>query len=125
MRLGIEDNKHDTTTSPAPHPVIMHHDQATAYLDGLNESYTDYALQGEWVTIGRSADNALHLKAAELPPQRMPDLAGMNITDATYLLENMGAKVSFSGQGTVKEQSVQPGDTLKANSVINLILAKQ
>ena len=127
MRLGIEEDNSssDSANRIKQKPFIMHHDNATAYLDGLNKTYTNYALQGEWVTIETGATGELQLKDTELRPMRMPNLVGMNITDATYMIENLGAKVSFDGHGTVKEQSVQAGDTLKANSVIKLKLAKQ
>jgi cell division protein FtsI (penicillin-binding protein 3) len=49
----------------------------------------------------------------------------MDITDAVYLLENMGIRTEFAGQGTVKEQSLHPGDTLKTNPVIHLKLEKK
>ena len=65
------------------------------------------------------------IKEARLQPGRMPNVVGMDISDAIYLLENMGVKTSFVGQGTVKEQSLQPGDTLRANSIIHLTLEKK
>ena len=49
----------------------------------------------------------------------------MDITDAVYLLENMGIATEFVGQGKVKEQSLHAGDTIKANSVIHLKLEKK
>ncbi len=55
---------------------------------------------------------------------RVPDVTGMDITDAVYLLESMGVKTNFCGQGRVKEQSLHAGDTLLANSVMNLKLER-
>ena len=55
----------------------------------------------------------------------MPNVIGMDISDAVYLLENMGIKTNFVGQGTVKEQSLHPGDTVRANSIIHLTLEKK
>jgi len=54
----------------------------------------------------------------------VPNVVGMDITDAVYLLENMGVKTNFSGEGTVKEQSLNPGDSIRANSVMNLKLGR-
>ena len=126
MHLGMEEDGSiaDSLKRIEPTPVIMRHDQALAYLDGMDANYTDYALQGDWVTIEKNTANGLHVKAVELPEGRVPDVTGMNITDAVCLLENMGLKVSFSGYGTVTEQSLPAGDTLKANSVINLKLGR-
>ena len=65
------------------------------------------------------------LREAQLPDHIVPNVVGMDITDAVYILENMGIKTEFVGQGTVKEQSLHAGDTLKANSVIHLKLEKK
>ena len=126
MRLGVEENLQDETADKESMALpVMHHDQAIAYLDGLNENYTDYALQGEWVTIDRQNGNNLQMKNASFAPNRVPDVTGMNITDAVYLLENMGLKVSFSGQGTVNQQSLHAGDTLQPGKIIQLNLEKK
>lgn len=39
----------------------------------------------------------------------VPDVVGMGLKDALYVLENAGLKVRFSGRGTVRRQSLQPG----------------
>lgn len=39
----------------------------------------------------------------------VPDVVGMGIKDALFVLENAGLKVRFSGRGTVRRQSLQPG----------------
>ena len=54
----------------------------------------------------------------------VPDVTGLDITDAVFLLESLGIKTNFSGQGLVKEQSLPAGDSIKANSVINLKLER-
>ncbi|MFT4030915.1 MAG: penicillin-binding protein [Siphonobacter sp.] len=48
----------------------------------------------------------------ELPPgstHRVPNLKGMSLRDALYVLENRGYKVKFSGRGHVVSQSLEPG----------------
>lgn len=58
-------------------------------------------------------------------PLRVPDVMGMNITDAVYLLENMGWSTSFEGYGQVVKQSVPAGDSLRAGGIITLTLARK
>ena len=53
----------------------------------------------------------------------MPNVVGMNVSDAVYLLEGLGIETRFNGQGVVTEQSLPAGDTLKEKSVMNLKLA--
>ena len=55
----------------------------------------------------------------------MPNVVGMDVTDAIYLLENLGLKPEFKGQGIIEEQSLPAGDTIKANGIIHLKLEKK
>jgi cell division protein FtsI (penicillin-binding protein 3) len=49
----------------------------------------------------------------------VPDVKGMTLRDALYLLESMGAKVGVRGKGRVKQQSVAPGtELLKGTSIV-------
>ncbi len=58
-------------------------------------------------------------------PGIVPDLSGMSVTDAVYLIENMGWKTSFEGYGHVAAQSVPAGDTLRPGGFITLKLERQ
>ena len=126
MRIGTQD---DDSIKAAPKtatpPVIVRHDKETAFLKGIAKDYNDFAINGEWVTVEQSENGETKIKEARLQPGRMPNVVGMDISDAVYFLENMGVKTSFVGQGTVKEQSLQPGDTIRANSIIHLTLEKK
>ena len=53
----------------------------------------------------------------------MPGLTGMSLKDAIYLLENHGLKVSFSGNGVIREQSIKKGAAFFKGSLIKLVLA--
>ena len=50
----------------------------------------------------------------------MPDLTGMNVMDAIALLENMGLRVKFSGEGKVSSQSVAKGAKVARNTIVVL-----
>lgn len=52
----------------------------------------------------------------------IPNVKGMSGMDAISILENMGLKVIFEGSGTVKSQSVQPGEKVTKNQQITLQL---
>ena len=58
-------------------------------------------------------------------PMRVPDVQGMNVRDAVYLLENMGWTTSFEGYGQVVHQSVPAGDSLRPGGLIALTLEKK
>ncbi len=124
MRLGTHEDiaVADTARHIKPDNVIVRHDKTLAYLNGMQNEYTDYALDGDWVTIENSKNGEAKIKKAEIRPATVPNLIGMNISDAVYLIESLGGKATFSGQGTVCQQSLQPGDTLRKGRTIALKL---
>lgn len=125
LRLGVQEDE-STLQAPEENPAksaIVNHDQALAYLNGISANYNDYALDNEWVTIEQAPDGTHKIRSAEVNQNTVPDVVGMNVSDAVYLLESMGISTRFSGQGTVIEQSLHAGDSLKQNSVMNLKLA--
>ncbi len=126
MRIGTHEDDTLAPVSPvSTEPVIVRHSKEASYLSGIDNPFNDYAINGDWVTVQQTESGQTHLTAAQLKPDIVPNLIGMDITDAVYILENMGVKTEFVGQGTVKEQSLHAGDTLKANSVIRLKLEKK
>lgn len=53
---------------------------------------------------------------------RVPDVLGMGLKDAVYLLENMGLKVDISGKGKVVKQSLVANASFNKGDKINLEL---
>ena len=126
MRIGTHEDDTLAPVSPVSNePIIVRHSKEASYLNGIDNPFNDYAINGEWVTVQKTENGETDLRTAQLQPNLVPNLVGMDITDAVYLLENMGVKTEFTGQGTVKEQSLHAGDTLKANSIICLKLEKK
>jgi cell division protein FtsI (penicillin-binding protein 3) len=52
----------------------------------------------------------------------MPDVSGMSVKDAVYLLEKIGLKVRINGMGLVKRQSLQAGSHVVAGNTVILDL---
>ena len=52
----------------------------------------------------------------------IPNVKGMGLRDALYLLENSGLKVGVSGSGTVSKQSLEPGQRVRKGSYIGIVL---
>lgn len=53
---------------------------------------------------------------------RVPNTIGMGLTDAVYLLENLGLHISIDGSGRVVRQSLTPGSQLEEGMHIRLKL---
>ena len=105
--------------------VIRHQTEAAPYLQGIGVTYVDYSLGSEWVTTSYSKnDDKYIVRPMEFDSIRVPDVRGMNVTDAVYLLENLGWVATFDGYGKVNQQSVKAGDTLQPGGLIRLTLGK-
>jgi cell division protein FtsI (penicillin-binding protein 3) len=53
----------------------------------------------------------------------MPDVTGMGLKDAVYLLEQQGVKVWVKGRGRVKTQSIPAGSRIGKGQQIVLQLS--
>lgn len=75
----------------------------------------------DWVKpVSTTTKVNLAINNTEVPV--VPDVSGMPLRDALYILENKGLKVSYRGSGNVLEQSLEPGTKLSSDLTINLIL---
>ena len=54
--------------------------------------------------------------------QMMPDVKGMGLKDALYVLERMNVKVSANGTGKVTTQSIVPGTAIARNQIVKIEL---
>jgi len=84
---------------------------------GINHQLGDR--DSEWSYTETKEEEVL-IKPKSANKNVMPKVTGMGLKDALYLLESKGMKVSFSGYGTVRKQSVKAGTTLKNNSSVYL-----
>ncbi len=53
----------------------------------------------------------------------VPDVVGMSLKDALYVMENAGLRVRFAGRGVVRSQSIRPGIRIKEGSMVYLQLS--
>jgi cell division protein FtsI (penicillin-binding protein 3) len=83
----------------------------------LNVEYRDSSIQNKWSDVYRQ--NAMPvIKGMSEQQKMMPDIKGMGLKDALYLLENMGMKVVVKGRGKIINQSVSPGTPLIRSSTV-------
>ncbi|MCU0320463.1 MAG: transpeptidase family protein [Flavobacteriales bacterium] len=79
----------------------------------------------QWVTT-QAADSAVVLAPRGIPDaslERVPNVLGMGLKDALFLLENAGLRVRVAGNGMVKRQSIQPGSNARTGTTILIELA--
>lgn len=124
-RLGVEQDTIGKRNEVSGHnSAIVHIEETSQFLNSLNISCPDYTINGEWAVAEKVSDGKTNLRVADIKEGCVPNVIGMNITDAVYLLESMGISAKFSGQGIVTQQSIQPGDSIKGSSIIQLKLEK-
>ncbi|GAB2479197.1 penicillin-binding protein [Algoriphagus taiwanensis] len=75
----------------------------------------------EWVKPTLVAER-VDLKINETDKPVVPDVSGMPLRDALFILENKGLRVNYNGTGRVIQQSILPGTQLTPNTTINLVL---
>jgi cell division protein FtsI (penicillin-binding protein 3) len=77
--------------------------------------------KSEWVEANREEDG-VSVSSREMKPGTIPNVKGMGVTDAVYLLEKSGLRVSFRGFGRVKSQSLRAGDPTRRGQNIVITL---
>jgi len=90
-------------------------------MDRLQLSYSDSVLNSDYTRVYAVNYNPV-LKTNEIRKAIMPDLRGMGLKDAVYLLESMNLKVSAKGKGKIKQQSIDPGAGISKNQKVTLEL---
>lgn len=75
----------------------------------------------EWVKAS-IANDTIVWKNLDIKRSIVPNVTGMTLRDAIYILENAGLKVKFDGIGRVEMQSQLPGQKLIVGSEIRLQL---
>ena len=122
-RLGVTDEVggYEADCNAFTSASMVYFDDFLNYCNNENVAFVDNVQDNKWVSVEQTADNVF-VNAVEMEENKVPDVKGMNITDAVYVLESMGWKVKFEGYGKVKSQSVKAGTELRKGSVINLVL---
>ena len=75
-----------------------------------------------WVTVESGTD--FRLTGLAIPEKKgvVPDVKGMGLRDALYLLEECGLQVNVSGAGAVWSQSIAPGAAFEKGQSISIAL---
>lgn len=75
----------------------------------------------DWLTTNKD-NEVVALDTRKIEKGKVPNVVGMGLRDALYLLENEGLYVDFSGSGRIVSQSVTPGSPVYKGTLIKLEL---
>jgi cell division protein FtsI (penicillin-binding protein 3) len=76
----------------------------------------------DWVLTSSAEGEELVLKPRLVDDAKVPNVRGMGLRDALYLLENAGLQVGVFGSGMVQKQSLQPGSKVAKGTYIQIEL---
>jgi cell division protein FtsI (penicillin-binding protein 3) len=105
---------------PMPRGILHSEDLWLVYRESGMPAVS-YLADKEWI-VKDTAENRAWLAPARFSDTLMPDLMGMGLRDAVYLLESMGMKPLFNGKGLVASQLPLAGDTMVKGQVVELKL---
>lgn len=92
-------------------------------LQELDLPFENNKLDAQWVNTERNPD-VISFAERKVVDGLVPNVVGMGLKDAIYLLENAGLRVRFSGYGSVRHQSIQPGAIVRKGEQIILEMSK-
>lgn len=98
--------------------------ELSSLFDFLQIPYRDSASSGSWRKLFMQSNTA-GMSAPEnivTAPSVTPDVRGMGLKDAVYLMENKGLRTIISGRGKVVSQSIAAGTIFKKGDKVILML---
>ena len=78
----------------------------------------------EWSRVTIDEGGNATLGSIEIESGIVPDVRGMGLTDALYLLEREGITVTHTGSGRVRSQDIPAGRKITSNMKIHLIVER-
>jgi cell division protein FtsI (penicillin-binding protein 3) len=116
----------------ASYTALLKKDSTAYYYAGSSEEiksimqtihlyYADSTHNQKWVAVYRENDHPV-IKVKNEDRKRVPDVKGMGLKDALFLLESNDIQVATRGTGKVKQQSISAGTIVSKNQKLILDL---
>ena len=88
-------------------------------LDYLDIPMKNTSKESEWAMASIDNDR-VNLSPRQVIKNLVPNVVGMGLKDALYLMEDNGIRVNVRGRGTVRSQSVTPGTLARSVGAVKL-----
>jgi len=100
-----------------PESKTGHQKDLSKVLAHLNLNAVSNSNEASWVSTAEG-ENGIVMIEHKTQNGAVPNVLGMGIRDAIYLLENSGLQVRVNGKGAVKKQSLDPGTRIQKGQKI-------
>lgn len=118
LDLQTEPMEVDTTVSqPMPYAKAGSRKDLVKLLAHLDMPHTSQSEGASWVSASVK-DDVYQLSERKSSANLVPQVVGMGLRDAIYILENAGLHVRVIGRGSVVSQSIPAGSTFRKGQTI-------
>lgn len=101
-----------------PYTKHSHRGELTNVLKNLGVKVNEKHVDSDWV-VTRKKDSLIDLNNRYINENTMPNVIGMGVKDAIYILENLGLNVEVVGRGSIRKQSIPSGEPIdKGDKVV-------
>ncbi len=76
----------------------------------------------KWGSVAIDSLSRVAIQDIDYSTTTMPNVVGLGLKDALFLLESRGLSVSFTGKGTVRAQSIKAGSKISRTSQVSIRL---
>ena len=105
--------------NPVPYTKHSHRKELETVLRDLGVDWNPDQVHSPWV-VTRKKDSLIELKNRYVEENSMPNVIGMGLKDALYILENLDLNVETTGRGSIREQSIPPGEPVEKGEKVLL-----
>ncbi len=112
-------DKHINNDEKVPYTKNSSREELKYALTDLGIGVNDETVSSDWV-ITTKLDSCVKLDNRTMVENLMPNVKGMGVKDAIFILENAGLSVEFKGRGTVLSQSIIPGSRISNGDLVVL-----
>ncbi len=114
-------NKENKAVSKIPYAKDGYYEDLARVYSELGVKTKTSQKVNDWVKVSTGTEN-VQIYHKKIAPIYIPDVTGLSVKDAVFILENQGLVVKFTGAGTVKKQSINPGEKIVKGAKILLEL---
>lgn len=123
MSLDIIDPINENSIkNQIPYRITGYKSDVKAIIDYTELNHYVSSESSDWL-MANADDSTLYIQEKYMAVNKVPDVRGLGLRDALYVLENAGLVVRVKGKGKVRRQSLKIGQVFRKGQRIEIILS--